>query len=96
MALSKTSILIREVAMLVVITSFMMAPNFLPDAEGWSNTDRSHQRVGTLHVDGILQQVSPGPAWKIYFKFSSTTWVKHCFKSAMFAYILKNPEELIC
>ena len=77
MALSKTSILIREVAMLVVITSFMMAPNFLPDAEGWSNTDRSHQRVGTLHVDGILQQVSPGPAWKIYFKFSSTTWGKH-------------------
>ena len=54
MALSKTSILIREVAMLVVITSFMMAPNFLPDAEGWSNTDRRHQRVGTLHVDGVL------------------------------------------
>ena len=54
MALSKTSILIREVAIQVVITSLMVVPDFLPDAEGWSNTDRSHQRVGTLHVDGIL------------------------------------------
>ena len=67
MALSKTSILIREVAIQVVITSFMMEPNFLPDAEVWSNTDRRHQRVGTLHVDGILKQVSPGPAGKFLF-----------------------------